>query len=283
MAGRRGASLRSAGTATRRRPAAGPSRPDGSRPRRGDLRSNGAGHRQLRGLCRSDDLYLEIRCRARRQGAVHAARARGLRFVSRQSAMQRLPSRRRPRRGSAVHRFHRQQYRRPCQSTAALLCREYCRRAGLYRQYGRTIVRRWRRRQLPHQGASAEPAVGGGCTMGQVRAGQPGALSGADAAQRGQAAISRLREGLWTQWILHQLEIDRSFLQHARCPAPLSGQRSRRRHNVLARAGIDRQHQHQTRRAAGPFGRRGRCTGEFPADADGRLHASRSARATAPN
>ena len=41
-----------------------------------------------------------------------------------------------------------------------------------------------------------QPALGGRCAMAQAGAGQPGTNSGADAAQRGQAAVSGLREGL---------------------------------------------------------------------------------------
>jgi hypothetical protein len=44
--------------------------------------------------------------------------------VAREGAVQRLPSRRRTRRGSAVYEFYRQQYRHSRESTAALLWRE---------------------------------------------------------------------------------------------------------------------------------------------------------------
>ena len=49
-----------------------------------------------------------------RQGPVHSARAGRLRPISRQSAVQQLPPRQRPRRRSAVHRFYREQYRNAC-------------------------------------------------------------------------------------------------------------------------------------------------------------------------
>jgi cytochrome c peroxidase len=41
--------------------------------------------------------------------------------------------------------------------------------------------------------------------------------------------------------------------------------------DVLARTGVDRQHEHKTRRAAGPSGSRGGCNRELPADDERRL------------
>jgi cytochrome c peroxidase len=71
------------------------------------------------------------------------------------------------------------------------------------------------------QGASAQPALRGGFAMAQAGARQPGANSGADTAQCGQAALSGLREGLYAQRIFHEPEGDRALLQHARRPAAL--------------------------------------------------------------
>ena len=75
----------------------------------------------LRGFRRGNEFYLEVRCGARGQGTVHVAGAGRLRSVPREGAMQRLSPRRRTRRGSAIHGFHRQQYRNSCQSAASLL------------------------------------------------------------------------------------------------------------------------------------------------------------------
>ena len=156
--------------------------------------------------------------------AVHGAGAGGLRAVPRQGAMQQLPPRRRTRRGSAVHRFHRQQYRNARQSAASLLCGRSPRRTRLCRQSGGIVIRRRRRRPFSHSNPSAQPALGSGCAMASPRARQSRALSGADATQCGQAALSNLCQSLWTQWLLQEPEVDRAFLQHARCPAALPTQ-----------------------------------------------------------
>ena len=73
----------------------------------------------------------------------------------------------------------------PANPAAAFLRRESTRRAGLCCQSFWTIIRRWRCWQFSHQRPSAEPAVRGRFALDQIRAGQPSALSGADAAQRG--------------------------------------------------------------------------------------------------
>src|ERR1700731_3468153 len=122
---------------------------------------------------------------------------------------------------TAVHRLQRQQYRNPRQSEASLLWGKSARRTGLCRQSGRVVIRRWRRRQFSHQGASAQPALRGGSAMAQAGARQSSADSGADAAQCGQAALSGFREGLYAQRIFHEPEGDRALLQHARRPAAL--------------------------------------------------------------
>src|SRR2546430_12779891 len=46
---------------------------------------------------------------------------------------------------------------------------------------------------------------------------------------------------------------------------------------MLARPGVDPQHEHETRWAAGPGGRRGGCDRELHADADRRVHACQPA------
>jgi cytochrome c peroxidase len=61
----------------------------------------------------------------------------------------------------------------------------------------------------------------GGFALGPAGASQSRANSGADIAQRGQAAEPGLREGLWPQRIFHEPEGDRPFLQYARRPAAL--------------------------------------------------------------
>ena len=48
------------------------------------------------------------------------------------------------------------------------------------------------------------------------------------------------------------------------------------RHDVLARTGVDRQHEHKTRGAARPFGNRGGCNRELLADDERRVHAGQS-------
>jgi len=109
----------------------------------------------------------------------------------------------------------------PRQSAAALLCGKSARCAGLCRQSGRVVIRRWRRRQFSHPGKSAQPALRGGSAMAQAGARQPSANAGADPAQCRQAARSGLREGVRAQRIFHEPEGDRAFLQHARRPAAL--------------------------------------------------------------
>ena len=160
----------------------------------------------------------------------------GLRPVPRQGPMQRLSPRRPAWGGSAVHRFHRQHYRKSRQSATGC--------AGLRRQSGRIVIRRRRRWHLPHQGPSAQPTLRGRFAMAQTGAGQPIALSGTDAAQRGQAALPNLCQSVWTQRILHQPEVHSAFLQHARRPTALPAERLRRRFDMLARSGVDRQHEH---------------------------------------
>src|SRR6202049_2108469 len=109
----------------------------------------------------------------------------------------------------------------PANPRLSLLRGKSARRTRLCRQSGRVIVHRWRRRQFSHQGASAQPALRSRSAMGQAGARQPGANSGADTAQCGQAALSGLREGLYAQRIFHESEGDRALLQHARRPAAL--------------------------------------------------------------
>src|SRR5262249_53320263 len=86
------------------------------------------------------------------------------------------------------------------------------RRTRLCRQSGGIVIRRRRRRPFSHSNPSAQPALVSGCAMASPRARQSRALSGADAAQCGQAALSNLRQSLWTQWLLQEPEVDRAFL-----------------------------------------------------------------------
>src|SRR5216683_3224682 len=58
------------------------------------------------------------------------------------------------------------------------------------------VIRRWGCRHFSQQRTSTQPALGGRCAMAQAGAGQPGANSGTDTAQRRQTALSGLREGL---------------------------------------------------------------------------------------
>ena len=74
------------------------------------------------------------------------------------------------------------------QSAASLLCGGSSRRTRLCRQSGGIVIRRRRRRQVSHSNPSAQPALASGCAMASPRARQSRALSGADAAQCGQAA-----------------------------------------------------------------------------------------------
>jgi len=57
----------------------------------------------------------------------------------------------------------------------------------------------------------------------------------------------------------------------------LPAQWSRRRYDLLAGTGVDRQHEHKTDGAARSIGCRGGCARELYADAHGRFHVSRSA------
>ena len=94
----------------------------GSRPGRRHLRSDGAVHRRLRGLRRGDDLSppSSMRCwRARRSSRRRSRRATTC-FAARRNAT--IVTATAARRRSAVHRFHREQYRNPRKSAASLLC-----------------------------------------------------------------------------------------------------------------------------------------------------------------
>jgi hypothetical protein len=63
---------------------------------------------------------------------------------------------------------------------------------------------------------------------------------------------------------------------HASPSSALSAQRPRRRHDVLARARVDRQHEHEASGAARPLGRRRGCDRELCADIERRVHAYQS-------
>src|ERR1700677_3277011 len=104
--------------------------------------------------------------------------------------------------------------------------------------------------------------------MAQAGAMGRGTPPGADAAQRRQAALSGVCEGLWAQWIFLQPEGDRAFLQHTRRPAALPGWRSGGGDDLLAGARGDRQHEQEPRRPAWPFGCRGGRDRGLHADAE---------------
>jgi hypothetical protein len=65
--------------------------------------------------------------------------------------------------------------------------------------------------RFSRRGASAQPAFRGRCALGPARAGESGALSGPDAAECREAALSDLRQGLRIQRLFQESQIDRAF------------------------------------------------------------------------
>ena len=151
-----------------------------------------------------------------------ATGATRLRSLPRQGTMQQLSPRRRAGRGSAVHRFHGQQYRHPGEPDASVL------RGGSTPTRGAM----WPIRRAHHSSILASATfLASGHQLSQpsavdarwlpLVADNNGRFRVPTLAQCRQTPLPRLHQSLRTQWLFQEPQVDRAFLQHARHAAAL--------------------------------------------------------------